>query len=401
MEMAKMHVVVVGGGYGGVRAVEHLAKHDGIAVTLIDQNSYHYMQAEVYDYIANKDDVSEIMVDLSSLCASFGKEKVRFVQDQVTGVDYDAKTLQTVSGTMAYDYLLLATGSRTYFPDFIKGLRENAHGVKTICSALDFKQRFEAAVFERIQSEGKTGDAEPFNIVIGGAGLSGVEIAAEMADYAKTFYAKGHFGSKPLNVYLIDAYETILYGMDPFLVDTAYKRLTSLGVKVWHNNRISEVEADTIILDNGKKLPYEFMIFTGGIIASTLTRRLKSECNPKGHLEVTDTLNVKDQPSVFAVGDIANICDASGKMLPPTAQLAEKSAEHAAKNIKRLVDGKTMRPYKPSISGVMIALGGEYGAGILPGGIKVKGYLAYWIKKVIFNLYKRPLRLRTHIGSQD
>jgi len=392
------HVVVVGGGYGGIRAVEHLAVDPRIRITLIDQNPYHYMQAEVYDFIANKVDASEIMVDLYSWCASFESGRVAFVQAQVKGIERDGRRILTDAGEIAYDYAILATGSRTYFPEFISGLRDHAHGVKNIASALAFKQRFEMALFERIQNRGC--DTEEFNIVVGGAGLSGVEIAAEMAAYANAFFAKGNFGCKPVNVYLIDAYETILYGMDPFLVETAYNRLVKLGVQVWHNNRIARVEADEILLDSGRRLPFAFMIFTGGIIASTLTGRLELPKSPRGHLEVTPTLQVRGEEHLFAVGDIANICDASGKMLPPTAQLAEQSAEHAAKNIRRLIAGQEARRYTPSLNGIMIALGGEYGAGILPGGIKVKGYVAYLIKKAIFTLYKRPLRLRSVIGSR-
>jgi NADH dehydrogenase len=398
--MAKAQVVVVGGGYGGIRAIEHLNPFMGLEITLIDQNSYHYMQTEVYDYIANKESVSEIMVDLTSICRSFGEGRVRFVQSKVTGVDYEARQVETDAGPVAYDYLILATGSRTFFPDFIKGLREHAQGIKNIVKAMEFRQRFESAIFERIEAQGMGCDISEFNIVVGGAGLSGVEIAAEMADYANTFYENGNFSCKPVNVYLIDAYETILYGMDKFLVETSHKRLTELGVHVWHNNRIAEVKANEILLDNGKRLPYEFMIFTGGICASRLADALEDPKNRRGHLQVESTLNLPGRPEVFAVGDVAEILDSRGNLVPPTAQLAEQSAEHAAKNIIRLIKGKAVRNYTPVMRGVMIALGGTYGAGVLPGGIKVQGCLAYLIKKAIFHFYKRPLRLRSVIGSR-
>ncbi len=396
--MKKSHVVIVGGGYGGIRAMENLAKETRVTITLIDKNPYHYMQAEVYDFIANKVDMSSVMIDLPSLCKSFAT--VTFICEEVSGIDPLSQSVSTPTQTVSFDQLIIATGSRTYFPHFIAGLRENTHGVKNIPSALDFKQHFERSLLNRIEAQSMGCDIEPFNIVIGGAGLSGVEIAAEMAAYANHFYQNGNFGCRGVDVYLIDAYESILFGMDDFLIQSAYERLVQLGVHVWHNNRISEVKANEILLDNGKTLGFEFMIFTGGVCASTLTQHLGFETNPKGHLNVDEYLNIPNHPNIYAIGDITSAVDENGKFIPPTAQLAERGGEQVAANIIRSLKGKSKQPFRYKNQGVMIALGGEYGAGILPGGIKVKGYLAYLIKKAIFHLYSSPLRRRSAIGKR-
>lgn len=396
--MKSIHVAIIGGGYGGIRAVEYLSKNKALSITLIDQNSYHYMQAEVYDFIANKVDMSQVMIDLPSLTKSF--PSVEFVCEEVTSVDTQTQQVITSSRGIAYDHLIIATGSRTFFPDFIPGLREHTHGVKNIPSALDFKQQFERALLNRIEAQKEGCDVQPFNIVIGGAGLSGVEIAAEMAAYANHFYANGNFGCRGVDVYLIDAYETILFGLDPFLIQSSHERLVKLGIHVWHNNRISEVRAKKILLDNGKALPFEFMIFTGGIAASTLTHHLGFETNPKGHLIVDETLTLPGYDNIYAIGDIAQTLNEEGKMLPPTAQLAERGGEHVARNILRRMENKSKLPFRFKNMGIMIALGGEYGTGILPGGIKVKGYLAYLVKKAIFRFYTLPLRRRSAIGKR-
>ena len=396
--MQPIHVAIIGGGYGGIRAMEHLSKSTHIHVTLIDQNAYHYMQAEVYDFIANKVDMSHIMIDLPSLTKSFGL--VRFVCEEVLTIESDTKEIITPTQKISYDYLIIATGSRTYFPTFIPGLREYTHGVKSIPTALDFKQQFERALLDRIEAQKQGCDAKPFNIVIGGAGLSGVEIAAEMAAYANRFYQNGNFGCRGVDVYLIDAYETILFGMDPFLIESSHERLLKLGVHVWHNNRISEVREHSILLDNGELLDFEFMIFTGGVCASALTERLKFNVNAKGHLNVLNDLSIENYPTIFAIGDVANLTDEQGKPLPPTAQLAERSAEHVVRNIALREKGQPYQRFSFTNQGLMIALGGEYGAGLLPGGIKVKGYLAYLIKKAIFWMYTAPLRRRSAIGKR-
>jgi len=396
--MQPIHVAIIGGGYGGIRAMEHLSKSTHIHVTLIDQNAYHYMQAEVYDFIANKVDMSHIMIDLPSLTKSFGL--VRFVCEEVLTIESETKEIVTPTQKVPYDYLIIATGSRTYFPTFIPGLREYTHGVKSIPTALDFKQQFERALLDRIEVQKQGCDVKPFNIVIGGAGLSGVEIAAEMAAYANRFYQNGNFGCRSVDVYLIDAYETILFGMDPFLIESSHERLLKLGVHVWHNNRISEVREHSILLDNGELLDFEFMIFTGGVCASALTERLKFKVNAKGHLNVLNDLSIENYPTIFAIGDVANLSDEQGKPYPPTAQLAERSAEHVVRNIALKEKNQPYRNFSFSSQGLMIALGGEYGAGLLPGGIKVKGYLAYLIKKTIFWMYTAPLRRRSTIGKR-
>ncbi|MGD9969376.1 MAG: NAD(P)/FAD-dependent oxidoreductase [Sulfuricurvum sp.] len=396
--MKPIHIVVIGGGYGGIRAVEHLSKDHSFTITLIDKNPYHYLQAEVYDFIANKVDMSHVMIDLPSLFNSFAS--VQFICEEVTSVDTVARNVITERQNISYDQLIIATGSRTYFPSFIPGLREHTHGVKSIPTALDFKQQFERSLLNRIEAQKEGCAVEAFNIVIGGAGLSGVEIAAEMAAYANHFYQNGNFGCRSVDVYLIDAYETILFGMDPFLIKSAHERLVKLGVHVWHNNRISEVRANEILLDNGQTLPFEFMIFTGGICASSISEYLGFPTNPKGHLIVDEALNVPGYDNVYAIGDIAHSTDAEGKLIPPTAQLAERQAEHTAQNILRTLQGKGKLPFRYRNMGIMIALGGEYGAGMLPGGIKVKGYLAYLIKKLIFKMYTVPLRGRSAIGKR-
>ncbi|MDD2951024.1 MAG: FAD-dependent oxidoreductase, partial [Sulfuricurvum sp.] len=137
-----------------------------------------------------------------------------------------------------------------------------------------------------------------------------------------------------------------------------------------------------------------------GIAASTITQYLGFETNNKGHLVVDEMLNIPSHSNIYAIGDITQALDENGKFIPPTAQLAERGAEHAARNILLSIKGKAKQPFRFKNQGVMIALGGEYGAGMLPGGIKVKGYLAFLIKKAIFRMYTAPLRRRGTIGKR-
>ncbi len=395
--MKQVQIAIIGGGYGGLRALDRLAKDESFYITLIDQNPYHYMQAEVYEFIANKVDMSAMMIDLPSFCESY--KNIHFHCEKVLDIDTDESYVNTASSSIKYDYLIIATGSRTYFPDFIKGLREYSHGIKTLPMALHFKQQFEKALYNRIESQKMGCEVEPFNIVIGGAGLSGVEIAAEMAAYANSFYQNGNFGCRGIDIYLIDAYESILYGLDPYLIEKSHKRLEKLGVHIWHNNRIKEVLPNKIILDDDRELEFEFMIFTGGICASSLTKKLPFELNAKSHILIEADLSIKNHPHIFAIGDVAYIADKNSRPYPPTAQLAERSGEHAAAMIKADIAKTARFNFSFKNDGILIALGGEYGAGVLYNSLKISGYISYKIKKFIFDIYKKPLRSRSKIGK--
>lgn len=397
MDMKQVQIAIIGGGYGGLRALDRLAKDESFYITLIDQNPYHYMQAEVYEFIANKVDMSAMMIDLPSFCESY--KNIHFHCEKVLDIDTDESYVNTASSSIKYDYLIIATGSRTYFPDFIKGLREYSHGIKTLPMALHFKQQFEKALYNRIESQKMGCEVEPFNIVIGGAGLSGVEIAAEMAAYANSFYQNGNFGCRGIDIYLIDAYESILYGLDPYLIEKSHKRLEKLGVHIWHNNRIKEVLPNKIILDDDRELEFEFMIFTGGICASSLTKKLPFELNAKSHILIEADLSIKNHPHIFAIGDVAYIADKNSRPYPPTAQLAERSGEHAAAMIKADIAKTARFNFSFKNDGILIALGGEYGAGVLYNSLKISGYISYKIKKFIFDIYKKPLRSRSKIGK--
>jgi NADH dehydrogenase len=276
-------------------------------------------------------------------------------------------------------------------------LREHSHGVKTLPSALAFKQQFEQRLYLRMESEGGW-CSEPFNIVIGGGGLSGVEIAAEMADYIRVFHQDNTLTCDNIHIFLIIPHETVLEGMEPYLIAQATKRLLKLGVKIINHSRITSVEEHVLIVNGTEPICFDFMIFTGGIVASTLTSGLNVEKNKKSQLVVDKFLRVPLHESVFAAGDMAELRDIDGNLLPPTAQSAEQSGVCAAKNILAYMQGRAMRESNMQMRGMMIALGGHYASISLLGWIKVSGLLGYGIKTIIMRGYHYMLHIQCAKG---
>ncbi|TKI69496.1 NAD(P)/FAD-dependent oxidoreductase [Sulfurimonas crateris] len=390
-------VVVIGGGYGGLRAVEHLSKSSDIDITLIDKNPYHYLQTEAYGYIAGRFDMHDVAVDLKEWCSGFEK-KVEYINDRVTSIEFDEQQVKRLGGSIPYDYLIIATGAQTNFFSFIKGLREHSYGVKKLQRAYNFRIEFENLIYKKLLNE-KNG--EDINLVIGGAGLSGVEVAAEMAHvievYKKTIGAR----VESIKIYLIDASKTILPGVSEFLIKSTQKRLDSLGVKTLRETFIDSMDDSYIYFRDSKKLKYHFMVFTGGIKAAELNDSLDVEKNKISQFIPNSRLNIGNRENVFAIGDCVEIKNAAKEVLPPTAQTAERSAEYVADAIRKKMDKQDIKPFNSSVLGVFIALGGKYSAGEIFGFIKVSGYSAYLLKKAITKAYYLGLRLRINAGYKN
>lgn len=382
-------IVVAGAGYGGLRAVEKLSKRSDIHITLIDENRYHYMQTEVYGYIAGTKDIDEITIDLESWCEGFG-HNVSFEMAKLTHIDHEHNRLSTDKGEIAYDTLMIATGAHTRFPTFIEGLRQHAFGVKKLERAFEFRHRFEQCVKQKLE-----GDNTPIDILVAGAGLSGVEVAAEMAYMLERYRHALGKNVERIRITLIDACDTILPGLDPFLIQSAQKRLQKLGVMVKTGAFIEKVEADRVTFRNGTTQSYTFMIFTGGIAANSGFVPEIFERNQFDQLKVEDDLRLVGADNIYAIGDVAEIVDKRGEPLPPTAQVAEKSAEHAAENIFRQLDGGPTAPFHGEIDGLFIALGGRYGAAELFF-LRFKGMSAYYAKRLVTYIYTLGLNLRVN-----
>jgi NADH dehydrogenase len=393
--MTKKRVLIIGGGYGGIRALEHLYQRDDLNITLIDQNNYHYLQTEAYGFIANRISLTDITISLPTLAAQMGvgfyKKKVSNIDSQSNRVIFDDESY------LEFDYLIIAAGSRTHFPSNIEGIKEYAHGIKSLKRAFEFRQKFEQIVYNEIRSKDGC-SIEDFNVVIAGAGLSGVEIAAEMAEYSHEILYSSGFFCGDINIYLISSSDTVLSGMDSFLIEKSAKKLNRLGVKVLYNDRVVNLNENEVVLESGKKLVSNFLIWTAGIYGSPFIRNLSFEKNTKNQLLVDEFLRVKNFKNIFSIGDCAELRTIDNKIIPPTAQSAELSAEICARNIKHLIDNKPLEKANIKTQGLLIAIGGKDGVALLFDKIRLSGKKAYYMKEFIFSQYKNPLKNRCKSG---
>ncbi len=389
--MSKKKIVVCGLGYAGLSFIRNFENLNNIEIVAIDQNPFHYLQPAVYKYISNEKLLNEIIIDLFYLTKHIRKNLV-FYKDKIVNIDFNKRYVITYNHTVKYDYLILSLGSQTYFPN-IEGLKKYSAGIKNVGRAMEFKHSFEKIIFNKMKEEKDGCINRDFNIVIGGGGLSGVEIATEMAVFQKKILSNIGCSIGKAGIYIVEALPNILYGMDDFIIETANERIKKLDINLIVGKRIVKVEANKIVLEDGNEIKTDFLIWTGGIIGNNLLSKLDLPKNKKNQLLVDEYFRVKSLDNVFAIGDCAEIKDFdTGKILPSTAQVAIQCGKIVAKHIKNLIERKKLEKLSPKVKGILTALGGKYAVGIIGKNVRIKGYPAHILKELILNSYKYSLK---------
>ena len=382
-------IVIIGGGYAGVYALRELVKNKDIKITLIDKHTFHNLQPEVYDLIANKSNIADVTIDLTSLCNGFEHPFLEFKNLRVVDIDTESNIIHTQEKeSIKFDYLILATGSRTLFPKSIDGLK-NTDDIKKLHRAIFFKQSFESQLFNKVSDEAKKCDKT--HIVVVGAGLSGVEITAEMAYNSAKFFQRGSFACDNLKITLVSSADTILPGFDNRMISMSHKRLKDLDINIITNTKMLSSDKEYLYLSNGTQIRYSFIIFTGGIEASAIASKLDVDKNKKGQIIVNEYLQTSKYENIFAVGDVAEIRNNKDEVMPPNVTVARATGTNVGKNILNILKDKEMKSCNPKLEGTLIALGGKYAVCDLYGIVKVKGFLGYIIKQYVFLRYRWPL----------
>ncbi len=382
-------LIIVGGGYAGIRAMKRLKGVENLEIQLIDIQPYQYLQTEAYSLIANTSMITHVTVDLPSLCEY--NENAFFLRAKVTDINFDERYIICDTKTIAYDYLIISTGNYTHFPKQVEGLKEHSIGIKSLKNAFYIRQSFARQMYALMSRDIKNDD-NYFNVVIGGAGLSGVEIAAEMSSKANEFVKYNHIADYKLNIYLISSGENVLPGMHPYLQNKSLARLKKMGVNVLLNTRIQSAQKHKVFLSDGTSIDHSFMIFTGGVTTSYFIKELNNcELSAKGQIIVEKTMQIKNHKRVYAIGDVAQLINKHGEQIASTAHGAEQSAEIAAKNIKLDLQGKEQIESSVNLEGVLVALGHRNAAVVLFNKYKFSGFLGYMLKTFITWQYKHEL----------
>jgi NADH dehydrogenase len=371
-------VVVLGSGYAGTGAIQSLEDElDGEANLIwVSETDYHLVLHESHRCISDPSVQDQIVFPVEEIKSP----RTEFRQGSVTDIDTEQRLVRLESGDeIGYDYLLVGIGSGTAFFG-IPGLEEHAHTLKGLDDVLEIHDHLQDVAREATRTD-------PAQVVVGGAGLSGIQTAGEVAKFRDEH-------SAPIEISLIEGLDEIFPGNDSAIQRALRTRLESRDVDILTGEFVSEVDDDRIYVGEDRQMPYDVLVWTGGITGRAAVRdtdiRKDEQTN---RLETGQNFQTGDE-RVFAVGDSALIDQPADEPAPPTAQAAWQAAEVAGENIARAIRGQPLKDWQYKDKGTVVSVGEDAVAqdifvvpfvdtfGGFPARTLKKGIAARWIADI-------------------
>jgi NADH dehydrogenase len=405
-------IVVVGGGAGGLelatRLGNKLGKKRRAQITLIDRKRAHLWKPKLHEIAAGSMDIAAHELDY---LAQSHWHHFRYKIGEMAGVDR-VKQEVTVSAfiddegyqvtpnrTVRYDTLVIAVGSQSN--DFgTPGVGEYAMKLETPEHATRFNRRLVNACI-RAHAQSEPLRPEQLQVAIIGAGATGVELSAELHRTTRQVIAYGLDTIDPekdLKLNLIEAAPRILPALPERLSQATDALLSQLGVNVHVNARVAEVIFNGVKLADGRVIPAELIVWAAGVKAPDFLKDMAGlETNRINQLVVLPTLQTTRDPKIFALGDCA-ACPWPEKngFVPPRAQAAHQQASHMLNQIKRILAGKPMTPYRYRDFGSLVSLGeystvGNMMGGLVGGSLMIEGYFARLMYESLYKMHELAL----------
>ncbi|AFZ71442.1 NAD(P)/FAD-dependent oxidoreductase [Natronobacterium gregoryi] len=360
------NVVVLGAGYAGAGAVVELqSKLDSDAqLTWIADVDYHLLLHEVHRVVRDPNVQSDIVFPVDQIA----DPSTQFIQATVTGLDVDERVVELDDADdVEYDYVVVALGTQTAFYG-IPGLEEHALTLKSLNDALEIHETVTEASKDATRSD-------PAQVVVGGAGLSGIQVAGEVAEFRDNHRA-------PIDVHLVEALDEIFPSGNEKARQYLRELLEEAGIQIHTGDPITEADAEQITFDEGKPLEYDVLVWTGGITGRDALADAELE---NEHNRVTTEANFQTSDErVFALGDAALI-DQGDQPAPPTSQAAWQAAKVVGDNVVREMENRPLKTWEHNDKGTAISVGHDAvatGVDVLPVVDTFDGFPAKQLKKL-------------------
>lgn len=368
-------IIVVGCGFGGLQFVKHLMK-DLYDILIIDKINHHQFPPLFYQVASSQIEPSSISFPIRKI---FQKRKdVRIRMAQVISVDSGSKSIHTSIGDFSYDYLVIATGSKTNFYGNNQ-IEENSLGLKSTFQSINVRNTI-LSNFERLLYD--TQKEALHNIVIVGGGATGVELAGAFVEIKKDVLPKDYpnINADKVHVYLLEGSSNTLSSMSSFAQNYSQEYLEKMGVIVKTNVIVTDYDGEKLTLNNGETILSNSVIWSAGITGNMIGGIPNESIMRGNRIKVDRTNKVFGLQNVYAVGDIAYmITDKYPNAHPQVANVAIGQSKNLARNINSLETGKHRnRQYEYINLGAMATVGRNMAVVDLPF-IKVKGRIAWVI----------------------
>jgi NADH:quinone reductase (non-electrogenic) len=350
------HIVIIGGGFGGLSAARRLQRED-VQVTLLDRKNHHVFQPLLYQVATATLSPGDIAAPIRWILRRV--RNVRVLMGEARRIDVNARRVELADGgALDYDYLIVASGSRHAY--FGHGeWEQDAPGLKTLEDAIAIRRRLLVA-FERAEREiDATRQRQLLTFVLVGGGPTGVELAGTLAEIARQTL-RDEFRSidtSRARIVLIEGGPSILATFPEPLRAAARRSLEKLGVEVREHTVVTGVDAHGVTCATGERLDAGTVVWAAGVAASPLAATLGAPIDRAGRVIVEPDLSIPGHPEVFVVGDAAAFLHQGGTPLPGVAQTAMQGATHAAGNIMRLIRNQPTVPFVYKNLGNMAIVG--------------------------------------------
>jgi len=378
------HIVIIGGGFGGLSAARAL-RHADVRVTLIDRRNHHVFQPLLYQVATATLSPGDIAAPIRWILRSI--KNVRVLLANATRIDVAAKRIEVSDGdSIDYDWLIIATGSKhAYFGH--NDWEPNAPGLKTLEDAIAIRRRILLA-FERAEREEDTRrQGQLLTFVIVGGGPTGVELAGTLAEIARQTLRDEFrtIDTTRARILLVEAGPTILQTFPENLRNAARASLVRLGIEVREGMAVTGVDSHGVMVGS-ERVDAGTVLWAAGVAASSVVKTLGVPVDRAGRVIVEPDLSIPGHSEVFVAGDAAAAMN-DGKLLPGVAQTAMQGARHAAKNILRRLQGQPTTPFIYRDLGNMAIIGRRAAISDL-GWLRLSGVTAWfaWLFLHIFML---------------
>lgn len=381
-------VVIIGGGFGGLRAAKALARLP-LQITLLDRRNHHLFQPLLYQVATAGLSAAEIAMPIRKILRD--QENVTVLLGEALRVDAERKRVVLADAELPYDFLVVAAGARTAYFGHDEWER-HAPGLKSIEDALEMRRRiffaFEAA--ERASSPTERAAWLTFAIV--GAGPTGVELAGAISEIARQTLVHDfrHIDPGSARVILVESGTAVLPAFAPELSARAKAQLENLGVEVWLSRRVTAIAGDGLELalvgpdgDRSEHLQARTVLWAAGVSASRLGETLGAPLERNGQVKVTAELTVPGRSDLFVIGDLASL-EIDGQRLPALAPVAIQQGDHVALNIERALNGEPLLPFRYVDKGILATIGRSAAVAQI-GRLRLSGFPA-WIAWVVIHL---------------
>jgi NADH dehydrogenase len=341
--MKRPHVVIIGGGFGGLTAAKQL-RDVPVNVTLLDRRNHHLFQPLLYQVATAALNASDIAYPIRAALAT--QKNTRVLLAEACAIDVAAKCVELDDGVLEYDYLILATGAtHSYFGKDWGGL---APGLKSIEDALEIRRRIFLAYEAAEREADPVVQREWLTFVVVGGGPTGVELAGALGEIGLHTLANDFRSIDPtqVRVILFEGGDRVLGAYPPKLSEAAKRALEKRQVEVRVKTIVTDIDDAGVTVKSGDTIEHvgaHTVLWAAGVQASPLAKSLGVPLDRAGRVEVEPDLSIPGHPEVFVVGDLAKMTNPDGTPVPGVAQGALQGGKHVAKAIASEVNGKPKR----------------------------------------------------------